>query len=624
MWLLFVSDKKAVSGPAALRLTEGTCLLGRSEECDLVLRGKRVSRKHAVIENLGGTVTIKDLSSSKRLSVNGEVVKEKLLKPGDKFSIDTLQFKLATNLPAPSAVPSADDIALQPSLDDLAQRIDWRPFRSFFDKLRSSANVREVLERLLDGLLELFGGERGFVLLREGKGMRLVPVVHRSVDNLEEFIAISSTVYKNAIANNRTVYVRDSSQDALCEGALSLAEDGNVRTIICGPLRCSGQILGTIYIDGLAKSAKLAPDQVPFFDTVTGLASEILASSKTRERLFAARGEIRALQRLGRDDERLVLGDGPAADELRNLLKAAVSQDVTVLITGETGTGKEMVARGLHEMSSRCDGPFIPVNCSALPREIIEAELFGAEKGAFTGALERRVGRFELAQGGSLFLDEVGELPLDIQVKLLRVLQERQLTRLGSTEVIPLDFRLICATNADVEGMVREGTLRQDFYYRINVFRILLKPLRERKEDIMPLARHFVDFFAARFRKKSKEFDAAAVKLMADYGWPGNIRELKNAIERAMVIEQSDEISTRALPIGQGMALAKADGEDGSFLETLPVEYEAARHRFEALYLKRCYEQNKGNIAAMARESGLARKTIYKRLEALGITTETS
>ena len=607
-----------------MRLAEGTCILGRGEECDLVLRGKRISRKHALIEYLDSQVTIRDLSSSKKMFVNGEVVQEKILQPGDKITIDTVTFLLAKDLPTPSAVPAIEDISARPSLDDLAQRIDWRPFRSFFDKLRSSANVREVLERLLDGLLELFGGERGFVLLREGKGMRLVPVVHRSVDDLEEFIAISSTVYKSAIENDRTVYVRDSSKDALCEGALSLAEDGNVRTIICGPLRCNGQVLGTIYIDGLAKRAKLAPDQVPFFDTVTGLASEILASSKTRERLFAARGEIRALQRLGRDDERLVLGDGPAAKELRNLLKAAVSQDVTVLITGETGTGKEMVARGLHEMSSRSDGPFIPVNCSALPREIIEAELFGAEKGAFTGALERRVGRFELAQGGSLFLDEVGELPLDIQVKLLRILQERKLTRLGSSEVIPLDFRLICATNANVEDMVREGTLRQDFYYRVNVFRLMLKPLRERPEDIMPLATHFVDFFAARFRKKSKEFDEASIELLTSYNWPGNIRELRNAIERAMVIEQSDVITANALPIGKGMSLGGSFMGDESFLDELPVEYEAARDFFETMYLRRSFQKNNGNIAAMARESGLARKTIYKRLESLGITDGTS
>jgi transcriptional regulator with GAF, ATPase, and Fis domain len=212
--------------------------------------------------------------------------------------------------------------------------------------------------------------------------------------------------------------------------------------------------------------------------------------------------------------------------------------DATVLITGETGTGKELIARRLHAVSARRERPLVVVNCAALPGSLVESELFGHERGAFTGALQRKLGRFELAHGGTIFLDEVGELPLDVQAKLLRVLQERECDRVGGTRPVKVDLRVIAATNQPLEGLVAEGRFRADLFYRLNVYRLALPPLRERREDVWLLADHFVRWFRARFDKPVRSIDEGSMERLLRYDWPGNVRELEHAIERAVLVAE--------------------------------------------------------------------------------------
>src|SRR5262245_45957500 len=212
--------------------------------------------------------------------------------------------------------------------------------------------------------------------------------------------------------------------------------------------------------------------------------------------------------------------------------------DATVLITGETGTGKELIARRLHAVSARRQRPLVVVNCAALPASLVESELFGHERGAFTGALQRKLGRFELAHGGTIFLDEVGELPLDVQGRLLRVLQEREFDRVGGASPVKVDVRVIAATNRPLERLVEEGRFRADLFYRLNVYRLALPPLRERREDIWPLADHFVRQFRARFAKAVRSIDEGSMERLLGYDWPGNVRELEHAIERAVLVAE--------------------------------------------------------------------------------------
>ena len=231
-----------------------------------------------------------------------------------------------------------------------------------------------------------------------------------------------------------------------------------------------------------------------------------------------------------------LVGQSAALHNVVQQLELVARTESTVLIFGETGTGKELVARALHARSDRSRAPLVRVNCAAIPATLLESELFGHEKGAFTGALARRIGRFEQAHGGTVFLDEIGELLLDVQPKLLRVLQEREFERLGGTHTHRADVRLIAATHRDLAGMCRERTFRRDLYYRINVFPIEIPPLRDRRDDIPLLARHFVTLFAARLKKEVREIEPLSLSRLQDYDWPGNVRELQNVLERAVIL----------------------------------------------------------------------------------------
>ena len=622
MWWLVVSTSDNPGRPVnALALSQEKTILGKGEDCDLVLFGTRVSRRHCEIRRIDKGYILQDLKSSLGTYVNDERAKETFLSLGDVIKIDDIVLEVCDKPKPKVAKKRPQKISAKQKTDVVANtaQTNWRPFSSFVDGLRSSSKPQEVLERLLDGLTEFVGAERGFVLL-ESQRNTLVRVAARGLVDGEECEAISKTVCASALQEKELLAIADSLSDTRCHGAPSLAVSTMPRAILCAPLMAHEKPVGVIYLDRPRGDTPWTEEQQPFFRVVTSLAAELVAAQQTRKLLLDANSTIAALRRLDSDSATFVAGDGKAAKELQGHIDAAAAQDITVLITGETGTGKEMVARELHLRSSRSAGPFVAVNCAALPRDIIEAELFGAEKGAYTGATEKRLGRFELASGGTLFLDEIGELPLDVQVTLLRVLQERSIRRLGGQDDIPLDIRLVCATNADLERQVQEGSFRQDFYYRVNVFRLRLRPLRERTEDVLPLAEHFLHTFALRFGRKLKGFDKKAQKALKTYAWPGNIRELRNAIERAVVIEQEGKISAESLPIGS-LGPSSLSSPSGSQLpiEDLPEDYELARESFDKLFLERALRRAEGKLRAVARNTGMSRTTLYKKLEKLGM-----
>jgi formate hydrogenlyase transcriptional activator len=242
-----------------------------------------------------------------------------------------------------------------------------------------------------------------------------------------------------------------------------------------------------------------------------------------------------------------VLGESDSWRAVLEEVQLVAPADSTVLLLGETGTGKELIARAIHEQSRRRRQPFVAINCAAFPESLVESELFGHERGAFTGAFERKPGKFELADKGTLFLDEVGELPAPVQAKLLRALQEREVQRVGGTKPIAINVRLIAATNRDLQESLRDGTFRQDLYYRLNVFPLKLPPLRDRGEDVTVLARHFVHRFAERQRRRAPDLTPAAVAALRSYHWPGNVRELQNVLERAMILCRGSELSADLL-----------------------------------------------------------------------------
>jgi two-component system, NtrC family, response regulator HydG len=319
--------------------------------------------------------------------------------------------------------------------------------------------------------------------------------------------------------------------------------------------------------------------------------------------------ENRSLRaQLAAEKRRTLIGQSlPWRRTMEIVLQAAPSQ-ATVLLLGESGTGKELLARAIHENSSRAGGPFVPVNCAALPESILEAELFGYEKGAFTGAAQRHDGRFVQAHGGTLFLDEIGEIPTHVQVKLLRVLQEGELERLGG-RTLKVDLRLVAATNQDLRAAVREGRFREDLYYRLNVIAVPIPPLRDRREDVPLLAEHFLQLYAARNGRQLSGFSRVVADTLSRYDWPGNVRELENTVERAVVLSRGSAIEIDDLPPEVRQGGVTGDGRTLSFAVGTPLE------EIERRVIHATLAHVGGDKRLCAQLLGIATRTIYRRLE---------
>lgn len=319
-----------------------------------------------------------------------------------------------------------------------------------------------------------------------------------------------------------------------------------------------------------------------------------------------------------------IIGQSSAIRELCDVLDKVADAPTTVLITGESGTGKELVARALFEASSRREKPFIKVNCAAIPRDLVESELFGYERGAFTGAVASKPGRFELASGGTLFLDEIGTIPVEMQVKLLRALQEGEFERVGGVKTLRVDVRLIAATNADLKRQIADGTFRDDLFYRLNVVPINLPPLRERRDDILLLCQHFIEKSNLRLKKQVRGVDPAAEQLLLDYLWPGNIRELENVIERAVLFCDGDRIGLGDLPVEMQHAGPREEASSSVDLEPssndgLKEQVKAATAQIERALISKALEQTGGNVTHTARLLKISRKGLQLKMKELGL-----
>lgn len=307
-----------------------------------------------------------------------------------------------------------------------------------------------------------------------------------------------------------------------------------------------------------------------------------------------------------------IIGKDHKMQQIYETISIVASSDTTVLITGETGTGKDLLARAIHSHSNRKDKPFVKVDCSSLSESLLESELFGHEKGAFTNAYRQRIGRFEYANGGTIFLDEIGELSTPLQVKLLRVLEEKKFERVGGNNTIEVDVRIITATNRDVQDDVRQGIFRRDLYYRLNVIHIEVPPLRERVNDIPLLANHFLKEFTKKMGKESKGISPGALKAMMEYPWPGNVRELENVIEKAVLLEKGSVLESVELPEGEEILNTK----NGCVYYHLPFREAKSRviEEFERGYLLHLLEMSAGNILKASKNAMMDYKTFYEKI----------
>ena len=382
---------------------------------------------------------------------------------------------------------------------------------------------------------------------------------------------------------------------------------------ICVPIRTGSEVIGALSVDRLFNDSITLEEDVRLLTIISSvIAQAVRLRQLAQEELEKLREENRRLHEELRDANRpdSIIGNSRAMLEVYSLIGRVRDTGTTVMILGESGVGKERVAQAIHYGSNRADRPFVAVNCAAIPESLIESELFGHERGAFTGAAASRKGRFELADGGTLFLDEMGDLPYLMQIKLLRVIQERSFERVGGSSTVSVNLRIIAATNRDLETLVREGKFREDLYYRLNVFPIVVPPLRERKSDLMLLADHFVEKYASVHGKNVARISTPAIDMLMSYHWPGNVRELENCIERAVILCTDGVIHSYHLPPSLQTSGAEEGGK-GTLKEMIAnIEKEVIVEE-----LKR----SKGNMSKAARALGITERIMGLRVEKFGI-----
>jgi Nif-specific regulatory protein len=391
-------------------------------------------------------------------------------------------------------------------------------------------------------------------------------------------------------------------------GAIDI-RDGKDVSYISVPIKLENQVIGALSIDKPFAEGTALQDVVRLLSIIGSMISQAvkLRQKAQEERRQLIEENLRLTEELkDRFKPSNIIGNSSAMQEVYDLIAQVSGSDATVLIRGESGTGKELVAHAIHYGSRRAGKPFIKVNCAALPESVIESELFGHEKGAFTGAIAARKGRFELADGGTLFLDEVGDLSLSLQIKLLRVLQEREFERVGSTSTTKVDVRLIAASNVELEKLIEQGRFRQDLYYRLNVFPIHIPPLRERKTDVLLLADYFVEKYSKANHKDVRRISTPAIDMLMVYHWPGNVRELENCIERAVLLSNDDVIHGHHLP----PTLQTAEASGTAFRGRLKSALEGVERELLLDALK----SSRGNMLKAANALGISERIMGLRV----------
>jgi Nif-specific regulatory protein len=451
------------------------------------------------------------------------------------------------------------------------------------------------LERpLLELILDAVPSSRAALLLADDDGVRMIASVDRGVE-------IGPPVFHDEMM--RRVLRRGVAVAAADESV----PDRPARWLLAAPLLAFDRVLGAIWLE--RSGAPFAENHVLLLSAVASLAAVALDYVEQLDRLEGEAQELRAARTIDHD----MVGASRTMRDLYDRIARVARVDSTVLIRGESGTGKELAARAIHRNSARAQGPFVAINCAAIAETLLESELFGHEKGAFTGAIAQKRGRLETAEGGTVLLDEIGELPLPLQAKLLRVIEERSVERVGGTRPVRLDFRLIAATNRDLEASIRAGSFRGDLYYRLNVVSLTLPPLRERREDIPLLARYFAQKHGVALGRRGVACSAAALAALSAYDWPGNVRELENAMERAMVLG-GDVILPEDLP----EAILDAGHDSAAAIGAIGRYHGAMRERKKEMIVT-ALEQAAGNVSAAARLLGLHPNYLHRLMTTLDL-----
>ena len=625
----------AMSGPLGgqvVSLSREQLSVGRGASSDLRLGDPLVSRRHCLVTTQAGSCALRDLDSHNGTFVNEVPVKERILEHGDQIRLGSSVFLYLTqeedavaggptsvlldegSIDAQSTVELSWEDAFYLKTEKVLASLstaglmarDLHALLKVSTSVNAVRGVQELESRLLELIFEAIPAERGAILLlSEAKG-EILSYGRERGSSREIAVRVSRTIVQQVLRDGVSVLCGDLLQSEEYRAAESLAAL-RIQSVLCVPLRVADKMLGTIYLDARSSACRFSEDHLQLLTAIAGIAAVALENARHLEWLQEERRRLQADLNV----EHSMIGESPRMREVYQFIARVAPAGSTVLIRGETGTGKEMAACAIHKNSARADKPFLAINCAALSEALLESELFGHEKGAFTGAIAQKKGKLEIADGGTVFLDEVGELAPSLQAKLLRVLQEREFDRVGGTRPLKVDIRLIAATNKALEDAVKQGSFRQDLYYRLNVLSVTLPPHRERREDIPLLASYFAAKYSRKCRRQVSGIAPEARACLLEYDWPGNIRELENAIERAVVLGSTDIILPEDLP-ETVLESAVPKSSSGANL------HEAVRETKKKL-IRNALERAGGNYTEAAKLLALHPNYLHRLIRNLGL-----
>lgn len=577
--------------PEVYHLYKKITSLGKVRENDIVIPDPLIGDTHAHIHYDGKHYNIKPLTRQNPMHINGRKKRKHRLKEGDKIRIGGVELEFhIQDIPTEETEAGTTMVEVN----------SYKKLYEFSQKLLTDYEINSLLEKLMDMVIEITNADRGFLILMEGETPQIRVARNLRQENIADAVSqLSDSIIDKVIKTRKPLIISDALSDDEFSNSLSVI-NLKLQSVMCVPLLERGSLIGVIYVGNHNVIDLFEEDSLEILTVFASQASLLIRNALLVNELKFDKEQLS--QRLDKIMYGEIIGACPAMQDIYRKVDKIAGTDISVLITGETGTGKELIAREIHQRSNRTSGAFITINCGAIPENLLESELFGHVKGAFTGAVATKTGRFQQAHKGTLFLDEVGELPLNLQVKLLRAVQEHIVTKVGATQPENVDIRVIAATNKTLEDEIKKGAFREDLYYRLNVVNIFLPPLKERGEDVVLIAKFILDKYAEELNSKARGFSPNALVAMKKFDWPGNIRQLENHIKKAVVLSEKNLLGPEDL------------GLTADVME--PIKPLAdAKEDFQRNYINEILARNNGNRTKTAKDLNVDPRTIFRHLE---------
>jgi transcriptional regulator with GAF, ATPase, and Fis domain len=565
--------------------------IGRAEGNDVVLQDASLAPTHANLLRKGNHFTLSVVDRNTIFLVNGQRARSTDLRVGDEVQLGRYLVLLQEGEPKGAT-------ALPQSGTPLPELARMKKLLEFSRDLMGEPDKERIFKQLLASVVEITGAEKGFLIAFK-EGERVLAASHNVGKETLDISRVSDSIVDRVIADRKPLIVSDAVRDAQFATARSVV-DLKLSSVMCVPLTHRNELLGVLYLGNDNVRNLFDQQDLSFLEIFASQAALLVHTALALNELQVSNRNLREL--LTSNSQGGMIGSSFPMKEAFRILKRVAPTDINVLVLGETGTGKELIAKEIHRLSSRKDRAFVAVNCGAIPENLLESELFGHKRGSFTGAVADKLGKFESANGGTIFLDEIGEMPMALQVKLLRVLQERVIERVGDLQSRPLDIRVIAATNKNLMDEIKSGNFREDLFYRLNEVSIQLAPLRERGDDIAQLAQFFLTKYAEQYGSKARSFSTGCLNVMKGYYWPGNVRELESRIKKSAIMTDKAQVTQEDL----GISIPEK-----RTLQTLAV----AEEDFKKQYIKMALDMNGWNKAQTARDLDVDPRTIFRYIE---------